>query len=196
MIPPERANALVDRLESAGFTRSAVPHEAAFTWERGAVKVQLLRTFHPFPSGAAQRLPVNSAFGMATDPANHAVVAFEDRPAAGRLTCATPLCLVALKQAAFGRRRAGSAGPVRRDYHDVHLLLRHCGDELVRDFTRATPEVRRRALSAAATLAADAEACFAAATESVALGAESVRAAEIEIRRTAEQMLHRLQPQR
>jgi hypothetical protein len=56
----EAVDRVVGQLETAGLTRSTKPHERAFTWVRGTLKVQLIRPFHPFAKGAAARLPVNN----------------------------------------------------------------------------------------------------------------------------------------
>ena len=51
---------VVAHLEDQGLRPSELPHERSFTWVKDALKVQLLRTFHPFPKGAARGLPVNN----------------------------------------------------------------------------------------------------------------------------------------
>ena len=50
VVPVEEAEAIVSALEADGLRRSDVPHERPFTWVRGDLKVQLVRTFHPFPA--------------------------------------------------------------------------------------------------------------------------------------------------
>jgi hypothetical protein len=101
--------------------RSTVEHESAFTWVRGDLKVQLVRTFHPFPRGAAKRLPQNQVFGMAANAAHQEVVAFVDGPNVPRLVCANAACLLALKEAAFGRTRPPDGALVERDFHDARI---------------------------------------------------------------------------
>jgi hypothetical protein len=83
---------------------------------RRELKVQLVRTFHPFPPDVARALPQNPVFGMAGEPANQVEVAFVSEPLRSRLRCANAACLLALKEAAFGRTRAGSEQVVQRDF--------------------------------------------------------------------------------
>ena len=118
VVPVERAADVVAHLESADLRRSEEPHEAAFTWVRGDLKIQLVRTFHPFPRPPASRLPENPVFGMPARPAHQAVVAFEADPNVARLVCANAACVRALKEAAFGRLRGPDRVPAERDYHD------------------------------------------------------------------------------
>lgn len=114
LVGTERVAEVVKHLEDDRFRRSLLPHERDFTWVRGDLRIQLVRTFHPFPKGLATRLPANPVFGMAADPAHHDLIAFEADPDRGRLLCSRPLCLVALKQAAFGRVR----GKTQREAED------------------------------------------------------------------------------
>jgi hypothetical protein len=193
VIAVERVEAVVRHLEDERFRPSVRPHERGFTWVREDLSVQLVRSFHPFPRGAAARLPENTAFAMAADPANHDPVAFEAEPERPRLTCVRPLCLVALKEAAFGRVRGAEAMPVRRDYHDVHLLLRHAEEQLAADVPSAGYEVKARARRAVEQLAAGGAATSAAAQELRRTGeADTQRAAEDEVMRTAARCERRL----
>jgi hypothetical protein len=187
VVGAEVVETVVRQLESDDFRRSELPHERNFTWVRGDLRIQLVRTFHPFPNGPAARLPANPVFGMAADPAHHDPIAFEAAPEQVRLLCARPLCLVALKEAAFGRVRPGDARPVERDYHDVHLLLRYAGNDLAVDLVRAGYEVRHRARRAMDVLADGGEATSAAARQLVLTGgAGTQRDAERDVQRTAE----------
>lgn len=95
VVPVDRAREIVVHLEAIGLRRSDVPHERPFTWVRGDLKVQLVRTFHPFPKPPASSLPSNPAFGMAAERANQVIVAFADDPHAARLVCANAACLLA-----------------------------------------------------------------------------------------------------
>jgi hypothetical protein len=56
------------------------------------------------------RVVRHPVFGMAVDASHRQLVAFESDPGRARLVCVRPLCLVALKQAAFGRRRGVALG--------------------------------------------------------------------------------------
>jgi hypothetical protein len=186
VVPVDRAAVVVSRLESAGLRRSEVDYERAFTWIRGDLKVQLVRPFHPFPKPPARGLPANPVFGMATNPVHQITIAFADAPEQPRLHCANAACLVALKQAAFGRTRASDNTPIERDYHDAHLLLSGVIDELCADLERADHEVRVRVIDAATQLKTGEVATIAAARQMVRLGdAESQRAAEAIVRRSA-----------
>jgi hypothetical protein len=193
VVPTTKARPVVDTLEAFGFTASDVPHEAGFTWNRGDLKVQLVRTFHPFPDETARRLPQNPVFGMAGDPVHRDEIAFVDDPQRVRLTCANPLCLLALKQAAFGRVRHDSDNPVERDYHDAYLLASHCREELVADWSSAGYHVRQRAKRALVLLAGEGTARSAAARQMVAIGdADDLAAAEIAIERATSRALRAL----
>lgn len=186
VVPVDRAASVIARLESAGLRRSEVEYERGFTWVRGDLKIQLVRTFHPFPKPPARDLPGNPVFGMAANPVHQTTIAFTDAPEQPRLHCANAACLLALKQAAFGRTRAKDDTPVERDYHDAHLLLLGVIDELHAEFQRAANEVRVRALDAAAQLMAGGDATIAAARQMARLGdAESQRVAEAIVRRAA-----------
>jgi len=193
VVETERVAEVVTHLETSSFERSDLPHERGFTWVRGDLRVQLLRSFHPFPKGPAARLPANPVFGMAANPAHHDAVAFEAEPRRIRLLCVRPLCLVALKEAAFGRTRHGEERPAERDYHDVHLLFRHVPGELLDDMPRASYEVRQRAQGAVELLADGGEATAAAARQMVLTGeADTQREAEAAVRRTAASVGRRL----
>jgi hypothetical protein len=180
------AEAVVSALEADGMQRSEIAHERPFTWVRGDLKVQLVRTFHPFPSHVAKGLPQNPVFGMAGEVAHQVEVAFASEPGRMRLRCANAACLLALKEAAFGRTRAGSAQVVQRDFHDAFLLIDAVGDDVVREWRAAGHEVRQRGRAAVAALAAGGEATMAAGGEIVRLGqARSQRQAEGRVLRVA-----------
>ena len=186
VVPVDRAADVVSTLEGAGLRRSEVEHERAFTWIRGDLKIQLVRTFHPFPKPPARALPTNPAFGMAANPVHQITIAFADAPEKPRLHCANAACLLALKQAAFGRTRPTDNAPVERDYHDAHLLLSGVFDDLHADFQRAEREVRIRVIDATTQLMAGGAATMGAARQMVRLGdAESQRGAEAIVVRSA-----------
>jgi hypothetical protein len=190
VVPVEHAAAVVARLEAADLRRSKVPHERAFTWVRGDLKVQLVRTFHPFPKPPATALPVNNVFGMASDRERQEVVAFADDPTLARLRCANSACLVALKQAAFGRTRPETDRVVERDYHDVHLLFSAARKDVIAGYECANFDVRTRIVTAAQELASGGDATMRAATEMVNLrDAPSRRVAEASVRRAATEVL-------
>jgi hypothetical protein len=193
VVTAEQAEAVVRHLEDERFRPSVRPHERGFTWVRDELSVQLVRSFHPFPRGPAAQLPENTAFAMAAEPGHRDLVAFEAEPERPRLTCVRPLCLVALKQAAFGRVRSVDARPVARDFHDVHLLLRHAEEQLAADVPSAGYEVKARARRAIQQLAAGGDATAAAARELLRTGeADTQRAAEDEVLRTAARCERRL----
>jgi hypothetical protein len=186
VVPTERAAHVVARLEAADLRRSEIEHERDFTWVRGDLKVQLMRSFHPFPKPPAIALPGNPVFGMAADPTHQVIVAFSDCPGEPKLHCVNVACLLALKQAAFGRTRAPDGAPIERDYHDAYLLISAVPDALRADYHRAEHEVRTRAIDAVAQLAAGDEATIAAARQMVRLrAAASQRVAEATVRRAA-----------
>jgi hypothetical protein len=194
VVPVEEAEAIVSALEADGLRRSDVPHERPFTWVRGDLKVQLVRTFHPFPPKVAKALPQNPVFGMASEPASQVEVAFVSEPARRRLRCANALCLLALKEAAFGRTRAGSDQTVQRDFHDAFLLIDAVMDDVVGEWQAAGREIRKRALRAITTLGEGGDATAAAARELVQLGhAVSQRQAETRVRRVAGAALRALE---
>lgn len=194
VIPVERAAAIVAHLEAADMHRSELEHERPFTWVRGDLKVQLVRNFHPFAKPPAKALPANPVFGMATNPVHQVTVAFAGDPEEPRLQCANAVCLLALKQAAFGRTRAADDAPVERDYHDAYLLISAIPDTLVQEFAYAEHEVRTRTIEAVTQLAEGGAATQAAAREMVRLRVEgSQRVAEANVRRAASRMIARLQ---
>ncbi len=61
VVPTDRAAAVVAHLEQADMRRSEVDHERSFTWARGDLKVQLVRTFHP-PQASGPRAAGQSGF--------------------------------------------------------------------------------------------------------------------------------------
>ena len=186
VVPTERAAEVVARLEAADLRRSELQHERSFTWVRGDLRVQLMRGFHPFPKPPANALPDNPVFGMAADPIHEVTVAFSEAPGQPRLHCANVACILALKQAAFGRTRAPDGAPIERDYHDAYLLIANVLDALGADYRDAEHEVRTRAMDAIAQLAAGNEATITAARQMVRLrAATSQRVAEATVRRAA-----------
>jgi hypothetical protein len=193
VVSVERAVDVVSHLESAGLRPSDVPYERGFTWVRGDVKVQLVRTFHPFLKPPADRFPENPAVGMAAKNVHQVSVAFADDP--GRSTPAVrQLGLPARPQAGRLRSRAtGRHAPVERDYHDAYLLISTTPHVVVAELNMAEPEVRRRARDAITKLAVGGEATAAAARQMVRLRtAESQRAAEAAVRRAAVLIQQRL----
>jgi hypothetical protein len=183
----------VSALEAEGLRRSEVPHERAFTWVRRDLKVQLVRTFHPFPSDVARALPQNPVFGMASEQAHQVEVAFASEPLRSRLWCANAACLLALKEAAFGRTRAGSDRVVQRDFHDAFLLIDAVRDDLIREWRIAGHEIREHGRRAITALSDGGDATAAAAREMVRLGeAESQRQAETRVQRVARSTLRAL----
>jgi hypothetical protein len=186
VVPVERAAEVVSVLEAADLRRSELPHERSSTWVRGDLKVQLVRTFHPFARPPATGLPENTAFGMATKPVHQVAVAFVDQPGVHRLTCANAACVLALKQAAFGRTRAPDNVPVERDFHDAYLLISAATDDVVAEFRVAEHEVRQRVQDAIVQLTAGGDATAAAARQMVRLRtASSQRRGEAAVRRAA-----------
>lgn len=194
VVPVAEAAAIVNALEADGLRRSDVPHERAFTWVRGDLKVQLVRTFHPFPPGVAKGLPQNPVFGMASEPASQVEVAFVSEPMRPRLRCANATCLLALKEAAFGRTRAGSDQMVQRDFHDAFLLIDAVQEDVVREWRTAGHEIRERARRAITTLGDGGDATAAAGREMVRLGqTANQRQAETRVRRAAASALRALE---
>jgi len=186
VVSVDRAADVVSHLEAADLRRSDVPHERGVTWVRDDLKVQLVRPFHPFPKPPAKALPENPAVGMAARAVHQLVVAFADDPAAPRLRCANAACLLALKQAAFGRTRPPDDTPVERDFHDAYLLISAAADFVVAEMASAEHEVRQRAGDAISQLAAGDEVTAAAARQMVRLStADSQRTAEAAVRRAA-----------
>jgi hypothetical protein len=186
VVPTERAAEVVRELESAGLERSDELHESGHTWVSGELKVQLVRTFHPFPRGAARSLPANPVFGMASERRHADEVAFAEAPERPRLWCANAACLLALKEAAFGRQRGPDAEPVERDFHDAYLLVQYTAAEVSVQLENASYEVRRRAESAIRQLSDGGDATAAAARQMVQLGqASTQREGETAVRRAA-----------
>jgi hypothetical protein len=193
VVETEDANDIVQHLESLGLRRSEIPHEASFTWVRGDLKIQLVRPFHPFPTGAAERLPSQPTVAVARNPKHRHEVGFSDSPELMRFLCVTSACLVALKRQAFGRTRAGEDTPVDRDYCDVYLVLRQVPNAVLDDFEHADQTVRIWVEQAVDLLADDREAQSRAAHEAVRSNfAASVRTAEADVKRTATRFRRRL----
>lgn len=186
VVPTEHVAGVVRELESAGLEPSSEAHETRFTWVRDELKVQLVRTFHPFPKGPARGLPGNPVFGMVSHRGHADEIAFADVPDSPRLWCANAACLLALKEAAFGRRRGPDAEPVERDFHDAYLLLEHVAADMEAQLVAASHEIRTRAQSAIRQLLAGDEATAAAGRQMVRLGqASTQREAEAAVRRAA-----------
>jgi hypothetical protein len=193
VVPTDRAAAIIAHLEHAEMHRSEVDHERAFTWVRGDLKVQLVRTFHPFPKPPADGLPVNPVFSMAAKRRHQETVAFAEDPEQPRLHCGNVACLLALKQAAFGRTRPPDGTPVERDYHDAYLLIFSVPEDVAATMTTAEYDVTSRATNAIAQLASGGDATVAAARQLVALGgARTQRVGEATVRRAALSMERRL----
>lgn len=192
VVETERANAIVEHLESAGMSRSEIPHEASFTWVRDDLKVQLVRPFHPFPRGAAKRLPSQPSVTVARNPAHCNEVSFSDDPGEMRFLCVNAACVVALKRQAFGRKRSGEDTLVDRDYCDVYLILRQVPEAVLEDFEQADRTVRIWVEEAVDLLADDPEAQLRAATEAVRTSGMSMRSAEADVRRVASRFRRRL----
>lgn len=189
VVPVDRVDEIVAHLRAANLEPSEVPHERGFTWVRDTLKVQLVRTYHPFPKGAAKPLPANPVFGMAADPRNQYDVAFAADPDTVRLHTANAACLLALKEAAFGRTRGGDATSVERDFHDAYLLVSEIPDRLSAEYAIAPYEVRTRGGNAVKRLAEDSDAIASAARQMVLQGtAESQRSGEAAVRRDAIEM--------
>jgi hypothetical protein len=106
-----------------------------------------------------------------------------------RLRAANAACLLALKEAAFGRTRAGGSIPVDRDYHDAYLMIESVPADVQAELRVAGYEINRRARRAIEALAAGDEATAAAGREMLSVGgAESQRGAEAVVRRAARRM--------
>ncbi|HET7484860.1 MAG TPA: hypothetical protein VFJ64_05720 [Solirubrobacterales bacterium] len=174
---------VVRRLEAADLAPSVLDHERGFTWVRNDLKVQLIRGFHPFARGASASLPSNPTADTARSDGHREQVAFVSDPLDGQLWVATAACLIALKQSAFGRTRALDDEVIKRDFHDVYLLLDHVPDEVFRSYGAADGHVRKRVRRATELLAdRDGEPVRFAAEEMVKLGeAPNQRDAEAEI---------------
>ena len=193
VVPVASASEVVRHLEASDMRPSETPHERGFTWIRGDLKMQLVRTFHPFPEPAARPLPANPVFDIATRSECQSVVAFAGAPRAARLLCANAGCLLALKQAAFGRRRATDDTPVDRDFHDAYLLIASVPDRVVDDMMVGGYEVRTRASDAIDQLAGGGHATQAAGRQIVRLrAADTQREAEAAVRRAAARIQRRI----
>jgi hypothetical protein len=133
---------VVRQLEAARLVPSELDYEKGFTWVRDDLKVQLIRGFHPFPQGASTGLPVNPAADVARRIAHREEVAFVERPETAWLWVATAACLIALKLNAFGRTKPPDNEVVRRDFHDVYLLVDHVPDQVLASYRAADGGVR------------------------------------------------------
>jgi hypothetical protein len=187
-IAGEDAERIVAHLQAHGMRRSGLPHERSFTWVKDELKVQLVRSFHPFPKGVTSGLPVNNLLG---ELATYRIrVAFRNEPQRGRLWVASPAALVALKGEAFGRTRI-TGETVERDYSDAALLLDRLGLEIAAELSVPSP-MRQRVHGTARRLLDD-DARAAAAREILRTGQEQSRqAAEAAVTRAAQRMLRRL----
>lgn len=136
-------NTVVKRLEAASLEPSRLDYEKGFTWVREDLKVQLIRGYHPFPEGPSVGLPVNPVADAARDGAHREEVAFADDPEAPRLWVARAACLVALKRNAFGRTKPPDNEVVRRDFHDVYLLVNHVPNQVLASYGVADGGVRQ-----------------------------------------------------
>lgn len=152
VVGTESVDVVVGQLEAAELQPSTLDYEKGFTWVRGDLKVQLIRGFHPFPKGASVGLPVNPVADAARRSAHREAVAFAPRPDEPRLWVASPACLVALKRSAFGRMKPPGNDVVRRDFHDVYLLVRNVPDQVLASFGLADGAVRQGVRSAVAML--------------------------------------------
>jgi hypothetical protein len=194
VVSTQSVDGVIARLTELQFDESQTAHERGFTWVRGDLKVQLIRSFHPLPGPSARRLPENARLSVAERPDNQDIVAFADRPEKARLVCANPACLVALKYAAFGRTRPPDDTPVRRDYHDVYLLVAEAGDEVLRGYEEGEGDLRAAVRSAVESLSREGEPLRFAASEMVGLQhADSASEAEAIIRGAAVRFGRRLE---
>jgi hypothetical protein len=174
---------VVRQLEVAALVPSQLDYERGFTWVRDDLKVQLIRGYHPFPQGVSTGLPVNPVADAARDVANREEVAFEERPSTAQLWVATAACLIALKLNAFGRTRPPDNEVVRRDFHDVYLLVDHVPDQVLASYDTADGGIRQGVRDAVMSLCdRDGDPLRFAASEMVRLGeARNQRDAEAEI---------------
>jgi len=184
----EAVERVVTHLEREGMRRSEEAHERSFTWVKDELKIQLLRTFEPFPQGAARGLPVSNMLNELSD--HRVLVAFADEPTRGRFWAASPAALVGLKEAAFGRKRH-SGEPVDRDFSDAAMLIDRLGDEIV-DEVRNPSTMRMRVIRAARRLCD--EDCAAGAARELVLGGayDTEREAVLSVQRTCQRLLRRL----
>lgn len=174
---------VVRQLEAASLKPSEVEYERGFTWVRDDLKVQLIRDFHPFARGGSIGVPGNPVVSAARDGAHREEVAFSEDPTMARLWVATAACLIALKQNAFGRTRPPDEEIVRRDFHDVYLLVDNVPDQVLISYASAGGGVRRGMREALTALGDEGgDSLRFAAEEMVALGeADNQRDAETEI---------------
>ena len=93
-VEPDAAERVIDRLESEGLVRSELPQEAAFTWVREGLKVQLIRPPTRTASPRVQRLVDNTYLSLATRYRDS--IAFVESPDVMRLWAARASALVAL----------------------------------------------------------------------------------------------------
>ena len=184
-VDTELAAEIVAQLEEAGLAPSGEPGETGFTWVRDDLKIQLVRSFHPFPDRVAKRLPANPVMSLLNEEAHRIIVAFEDKPEVPRLQSANAAALIALKQAAFGRTRHDGA-PVERDFHDAYLVVAARPDDLERTYRAADYHVRSRVDTALGLLAEGGDATRAAAHQHVLVtGAGDLSEHALSIRRAA-----------
>lgn len=185
---------VVEHLEAAKLKPSQEDHERGFTWIRDDLKVQLIRGFHPFAHGASANLPVNPIADAARSPAHREEVAFAGHGLRRRLWVASPACLVALKHNAFGRTKPPGNEVVRRDFHDVYLLVEHAADQVLASYEVADGGVRRGVREAVALFFDEhGDPLRLAGEEMVRLGeAGSQRDAEAEIRISMREIAARL----
>lgn len=185
---------VVRQLEAAALVPSQVDYERGFTWVRDDLKVQLIRGYHPFPQGASTGLPVNPTADAARNLANREEVAFVRYPETAQLWVATPACLIALKLNAFGRTRPPDNEVVRRDFHDVYLLVDHVPDQVLASYGTADGGIRQGVRDAVWRLCdRDGDPLRFAASEMVRLGeAHNQRDAEAEVLLAARAFSERL----
>jgi hypothetical protein len=192
VVKTERAADIVRQPEDAGLEPSQEPYERGFTWIREDLKIQLVRSFHPFAHGAAETMPQNPALSLLDADAHTMAVAFEDAPDVPRLRCATSAALVALKEVAFGRSRPDGV-PVERDFHDVYLVVDRRAADLESSYRAASLEVRPRVDHTLTALAEGGEATRAAARQHALItGDENRQDHELAIRRSAVFLQRRL----
>jgi hypothetical protein len=192
-INPTDASDVARALEAAGLQRSDEPYERGFTWVReDDLKIQLVRSYHPFPDTVAKRLPTQPAVSLLQQPGNRLNVAFASEPARVRMQTATAASLVALKHAAFGRTRPDGT-PVERDFHDVFSVAFQRLDDLEAACRDADHQVRARVIAALRALAADGDEARAAARQHALLTDDADVATHTQrVRRTAVFALRRL----
>lgn len=183
---------VIRHLQDSGLVPSEAEGERGFSWVRGDLRVQLLARPGPPRMAPTHRLPKIAATVIADR--HNQPVAFADSPRKPRFRCATPAALLALKQTAFGRKDHRGR-PVHRDYLDALQLLQQLDTELIQEIeTSGDPALRGHALKAAEALARDQAATTAAADELLRTGgAESRRAATLEVIRVAEAFLRELE---